>query len=186
MDGDGQWTGLTDLEAARSGVLDRRTSPVVSSSTSASSSSAWSWPRRPTRSSAASGRRCRLPGLGHVEAHRTANSIYYEPEPLACYRLHEGAESSRLMRTGETSLDERRSIDFSCAQPAGQAGGARGGPRPRRRACGRRVGRGFCGRKACAAPPGASLARPPACSLAPAVLGAQRFFVLFIRASIDR
>jgi len=41
--------------------------------------------------------------------------IFYEPEPLACYRLHAAADSSRLMRTGENVADERRSIDISCA-----------------------------------------------------------------------
>lgn len=48
--------------------------------------------------------------------------IFYEPEPLACYRLHAAADSSRLMRTGENVADERRSIDISCAAlPSDQA-----------------------------------------------------------------
>lgn len=41
--------------------------------------------------------------------------IFYEPEPLACYRLHAAADTGRLMRTGENVIDERRSIDLSCA-----------------------------------------------------------------------
>ena len=41
--------------------------------------------------------------------------ILYEPEPLACYRLHTAAESSRSFPTGENVSDERLSIDFSLA-----------------------------------------------------------------------
>jgi GT2 family glycosyltransferase len=41
--------------------------------------------------------------------------IYYDPEPLACYRLHAAADSSKLMRTGENVIEERRSIEISCA-----------------------------------------------------------------------
>lgn len=48
--------------------------------------------------------------------------IFYEPEPLACYRLHDGADSGRAMRTGQNVVDERRSIDLSCADvPPDQA-----------------------------------------------------------------
>jgi glycosyltransferase involved in cell wall biosynthesis len=41
--------------------------------------------------------------------------IFYEPEPLACYRLHAAADTGQLMRTGENVVEERRSIDLSCA-----------------------------------------------------------------------
>jgi hypothetical protein len=41
--------------------------------------------------------------------------IFYDPEPLACYRLHAGTDSIRLLLTGENVADERRSIAMSCA-----------------------------------------------------------------------
>lgn len=48
--------------------------------------------------------------------------VLYEPEPLGCYRLHPGADSARAMRTGETVLEERRSIQLSCLEvPAERA-----------------------------------------------------------------
>jgi glycosyltransferase involved in cell wall biosynthesis len=36
--------------------------------------------------------------------------IYYDPEPLACYRLHDGAATSAQVRTGQNVVDERRCI----------------------------------------------------------------------------
>jgi glycosyltransferase involved in cell wall biosynthesis len=41
--------------------------------------------------------------------------IFFDPEPLACFRLHAGADTSRLVASGENVVDERRSIDISCA-----------------------------------------------------------------------
>jgi glycosyltransferase involved in cell wall biosynthesis len=37
--------------------------------------------------------------------------VWYEPEPLAVYRMREGSNSSRLTRTGENIRDLRRCID---------------------------------------------------------------------------
>lgn len=34
--------------------------------------------------------------------------IYYDPEPLACYRIHVAADTTRLVSTGENVRDERR------------------------------------------------------------------------------
>jgi glycosyltransferase involved in cell wall biosynthesis len=34
--------------------------------------------------------------------------IYYDPEPLACYRIHAAADTARLVKTGENVRDERR------------------------------------------------------------------------------
>lgn len=39
--------------------------------------------------------------------------IFYDPEPLACYRHHEGADSAQMFRTGENVVDERHSIELS-------------------------------------------------------------------------
>jgi hypothetical protein len=41
--------------------------------------------------------------------------IFYDPQPLVCYRLHSAADTSRLIRTGENVAEERQSIDISCA-----------------------------------------------------------------------
>jgi glycosyltransferase involved in cell wall biosynthesis len=38
--------------------------------------------------------------------------IFYDPEPLACYRLHAAADSATLMRSGENIVDERRAIEL--------------------------------------------------------------------------
>jgi len=38
------------------------------------------------------------------------------PEPMACFRLHVAADSSRLVATGENVIEERRSIECSCGE----------------------------------------------------------------------
>jgi len=38
--------------------------------------------------------------------------IWYEPETLACYRVHGGAESSRLMQEGRDIEDVRKCIEI--------------------------------------------------------------------------
>ena len=45
-----------------------------------------------------------------------AKAVYYDPEPMACFRLHLAADSSRLVATGENVIEERRSIEYSCAE----------------------------------------------------------------------
>ncbi|MEO6065244.1 MAG: glycosyltransferase [Lysobacterales bacterium] len=42
--------------------------------------------------------------------------IYYNPEPVACYRLHANADSDQWIQTGRNVIDERRSIEISCAR----------------------------------------------------------------------
>ena len=44
------------------------------------------------------------------------HSIFYEPEPLACYRIHAKSDMSRLVNTGENVVEQRRSILLSCAE----------------------------------------------------------------------
>lgn len=41
--------------------------------------------------------------------------IYFHPDPMACYRLHPAADSSRIIRTGENVRRERQSIEWTCA-----------------------------------------------------------------------
>ena len=127
MDGDGQWTGLADLESRQRGMLDGN----------------FAWRQLLDQ---------RIQFVGMVVARSTyeelggfrpslpycldwdmwkriallGKPIHYEPEPLACYRLHEAAESSRLITTGENVREERRSIAYSCASlPASEATRAR-------------------------------------------------------------
>jgi glycosyltransferase involved in cell wall biosynthesis len=37
--------------------------------------------------------------------------VFYDPEPLACYRIHAGADTARLVKSGENVEDERRFVD---------------------------------------------------------------------------
>lgn len=39
--------------------------------------------------------------------------VWYEPQPLACYRTHNSSETSRLIRTGADLADVRKSIEIS-------------------------------------------------------------------------
>lgn len=39
--------------------------------------------------------------------------IWYEPQPLACYRLHSGSETSQLVKLGKNIADSRESIEIS-------------------------------------------------------------------------
>jgi len=41
--------------------------------------------------------------------------IYYDPQPSGCYRMHDAADSSQLMETGRNVVEERQSIEISCA-----------------------------------------------------------------------
>ena len=126
MDGDGQWTGLADLESRQRGLLD----------------GGFAWRQLLDQ---------RIQFVGMVVARSTyeelggfrpslphcldwdmwkriamlGKPIHYEPEPLACYRLHEGAESSRLIATAENVREERRSIAYSCASLPASRGDAR-------------------------------------------------------------
>jgi hypothetical protein len=52
--------------------------------------------------------------------------IFYDPAPLACYRLHPTSDSSRLVRTGENVRYERLTIESHCARlPAADAADVR-------------------------------------------------------------
>jgi glycosyltransferase involved in cell wall biosynthesis len=49
------------------------------------------------------------------------SAVFYEPDPLACYRIHQGSDSASLFKTGENVEDERRAIRVSCSYlPADQ------------------------------------------------------------------
>jgi ribosomal protein S14 len=123
IDEEGQWTGLAEIEARAPGLLPE------------------DFVRRQfldqrIQFAAVAVRRAvyeELGGFQPVFSHcldwdmwkRIAlrKAIFYEPEPLACYRLHAAADTGRLMRTGENVADERRSIEFSCAEVAPEHAG---------------------------------------------------------------
>ena len=115
MDEDGQWTAVAELEARSPGILDGDfaarqfidqriyfASFVV---------------RRSTYESLGGFR----PSLPHCldwdmwKRITAAKSTYYDTEPLACYRIHSAADSSHLIETGRNVVDERQSIEYSCA-----------------------------------------------------------------------
>ena len=107
-----------------------------------------------------------------------AKPIYYDPEPMACFRMHAASDSGRLMRTGENVRCERQSIEYSCAdlprqyalrvrRAALKAAGVGAARRARqlwkdgqRAAAWRQLGEGM------------------RCSLAPAVLARSAYFLL--------
>jgi hypothetical protein len=115
MDEDSQWMGLTELEGRTPGVLDSSFAErqlldqriqfvgiVV---------------RRSTYEELG-GFRSSLPHCLDWDMWKRValnKALYYDPEPMACYRLHMAADSSRLVATGANVIDERRSIDYSCA-----------------------------------------------------------------------
>jgi hypothetical protein len=116
MDQDGQWTGLAELEGRTPGILDSSFAErqlldqriqfvaiVV---------------RRSTYEDLG-GFRSSLPNCLDWDMWKRialTKAVYYNPEPMACYRLHMAAQSSRLIATGENVVEERRSIEYSCAE----------------------------------------------------------------------
>jgi Glycosyl transferase family 2 len=114
-DGDGQWTGLSELESRVPGVLDE--------------SFAWrqltgqriqfvAMAVRRSTYEELGGFRASLPHCMDWDMWKRvvlSKPIVYDPEPLACYRLHDGMDSSRLISTGANVAEERRSIEYTCA-----------------------------------------------------------------------
>ena len=104
--------------------------------------------------------------------------IFYDPQPLACYRLHAAADSSRLLRTGENVADERRSIDLSAS--AFESADAARLRREANKAAGVRAARRArllwkSGQRAAAWRQASEALR---CSLAPAVVARAAYFVV--------
>lgn len=178
MDEDSQWTGLTELESRQRGVLDggfawrqlldqriQFVGMVVARSTYEE----------------LGGFRPSLPHCMDWDMWKRialAKPIHYEPEPLACYRLHEGADSSRLIATAENVSEERRSIAYSCASlPADQVMLAQ---RAALKAAGVRAARRarLLLKKGLRGPAWRQCAAAVRCSLAPAVLARTAFVVL--------
>ncbi len=116
MDEDGQWMGLSEIEGRASGVLDfgfaerQLLDQRVQFVAMAVHRSIYE---------RLGGFRPSLPHCLDWDMWKrvaVTTPIYYDPEPLACYRLHTGADSSRLIASGENVVEERLSIEYSCAE----------------------------------------------------------------------
>lgn len=114
-DGDGQWMGVSELESRVPGVLDE----------------GFTWRQlteqriqfvamvvRRSTYEELGGFRASLPHCMDWDMWKRvvlSKPIIYAPEPLACYRVHDGMDSSRLIATGANVAEERRSIEYTCA-----------------------------------------------------------------------
>lgn len=177
-DEDGQWTGLTEPEARAPGVLGDDF--VVRQLLDQRIQFAGIAVRRSTYEELGGF----LPSLSHCldwdmwKRIAVRKPVFYDPEPMACYRLHAAADSSRLMRSGENVADERRSIELSCADfPPEQARCVR---RAANKAAGVRAARRArllwkAGQRATA---WRQLAEAVRCSRSPAVLARMAYFML--------
>jgi glycosyltransferase involved in cell wall biosynthesis len=110
-DGDGQWMGLSELESRVSGILDE----------------GFSWRQltdqriqfvamvvRRSTYEELGGFRASLPHCLDWDMWKRvvlSKPIVYNSEPLACYRVHDGMDSNRLIATGANVAEERRSIE---------------------------------------------------------------------------
>ena len=108
--------------------------------------------------------------------------IYYDPAPLACFRIHSASYGGQLVLTGQNVVDERESIEYSCAAlPAEQAFQWR---RAARKAAGVRATRQarLLWKRGQHAAAWRQLVEATRCSLAPAVLLRAAYFVLSVAA----
>lgn len=115
MDEDGQWTGFSELEARSPGILD---ADFAAREFVEQRIFFVAFVVRRSAYEELGGFRSTLPHcLDWDMWKRIAGSkpIYYDPEAIACYRIHGAADSSHLMETGRNVIDERRSIEYSCA-----------------------------------------------------------------------
>ena len=115
MDETSQWTGLTEPEARSPGVLGKDF--AVRQFLEQRIQFVAMVVRRSTYEELGGFR----PSLAHCvdwdmwKRIAMRKHIFYDPQPLVCYRLHSAADTSRLIRTGENVAEERQSIDISCA-----------------------------------------------------------------------
>jgi glycosyltransferase involved in cell wall biosynthesis len=122
IDETGLWTGLSELEARTAGILgeDFVTRQLLEQRIQFAGMIV----RRRVYEELGGFR----PELNHctdwdmwnrVVAHR---QIFYDPEPLAHYRIHSRSDTHRVVRSGENVADERRAIRLSSSYvPGGQA-----------------------------------------------------------------
>jgi len=126
IDGDGRWSGLSELESRVPGILDD--SFIWRQLTDQRIQFVAMVVRRSTYEELGGFR----PSLPHCldwdmwKRVAVSKAIVYDPDPSACYRLHDGMESGRLIMTGANVAEERRSIEYTCALlPPAQAASVR-------------------------------------------------------------
>jgi glycosyltransferase involved in cell wall biosynthesis len=178
MDENSQWTGLAELEGRTPGILD---SSFAERQLLEQRIQFVAIVVRRTTYEDLGGFRSSLPHCLDWDMWKRialTKAVYYDPEPMACYRLHMAAESSRLVATGENVMEERRSIEYSCAElPPAHAPLVR---RAARKAAGVRAARRARqlwknGQRAAA---WRQFTEGMRCSLAPPVLARSAYFLL--------
>jgi glycosyltransferase involved in cell wall biosynthesis len=178
IDEDSQWTGLADVEGRTPGVLD---SSFAERQLLEQRIQFVAIVVRRSTYEELGGFRSSLPYCLDWDMWKRialTKAVYYNPEPVACYRLHMAAESSRLVATGENVIEERRAIEYSCAElPPDYAPFIR---RAAKKAAGVRALRRARllwnrGQRAAA---WRQFAEGMRCSLAPAVLARSAYFLL--------
>jgi glycosyltransferase involved in cell wall biosynthesis len=115
IDETGLWTGLSELEARTAGILgdDFVTRQLLEQRIQ--------FAGMIVRRSAYEELGGFRPELNHCTDWDMWNRIaaqrpiFYDPEPLAYYRIHSRSDTHRMVRTGENVADERRAIRLSCA-----------------------------------------------------------------------
>jgi GT2 family glycosyltransferase len=118
MDGEGQWTGFAELEARVPGILD---AGFAAREFVEQRIFFASFVVRRTTYEELGGFRATLPHCLDWDMWKRITArkpIYYDPAPMACYRIHGEADSSVLFESGRNVVDERRSIEYSCAEMA--------------------------------------------------------------------
>lgn len=115
IDGDGIWIGLSDVEAREPTLLGESfvTRQLITQRIQFVGMVA----RRSTYE--------RLGGFRPELRHCTdwdmwnriaiTGKLLYLPDPLACYRIYGGADTSAQVRTGQNVVDEQRAIDMACS-----------------------------------------------------------------------
>lgn len=115
MDGDGIWIGLSDVESRTTTLLDEH---FIMRQLIGQRIQFVGMAVRRSAYERFGGFR---PELGHCtdwdmwNRIAVAGKLLYLPEPLACYRIHGGADTSAMVRTGKNVLDEQRAINMACS-----------------------------------------------------------------------
>ncbi len=123
MDGDGVWLGFSDVESRNPGLLDE--SFVMRQLISQRIQFVGMVVKRSTYERLGGFR----PELQHCadwdmwNRIAVAGRLLYLPEPLACYRIHGGADTATVVRSGMNVMDEQRAIWLARSYvPADKAG----------------------------------------------------------------
>lgn len=178
MDEKGHWTGMGELEAQSPGLLDAgfATRQFIEQRIQFAQIVV----RRSTYEELGGFRSTDEMDWDMWKRLALSKQIYYDPAPLACFRIHSASYGGQLVLTGKNVVDERESIEYSCAGlPAEQAFRLR---RAARKAAGIRATRRARllwkgGQRAAA---WRQLFEATRCSLAPAILLRAGYFMLYV------